>query len=129
MKLIQLIEAMEQVGFEVKLDGKPHKDTCPSFAYAKAKAESLINNGEGDLAEIFHGPVCVGKQTFGKPFEYTDPKLKAKFDGSSSPLSFPGTPKWRKMKKLADADPGSEEWFQTYFSRPYLTRGWTKPED
>jgi hypothetical protein len=35
-----------------------------------------------------------------------------------SPLTDPGTAKWRKMK---DAPPGSEEWFKAWFSLPFMT--------
>lgn len=42
-------------------------------------------------------------------------------NGSKSLLTDPGTKKWQKMKK--DAVPGTEEWFKTWYSRPYLTNG------
>jgi hypothetical protein len=42
-------------------------------------------------------------------------------DGSKSLLTNPGTMKWQKMKK--NAQPGTDDWFKTWFSRPYLTNG------
>jgi hypothetical protein len=42
-------------------------------------------------------------------------------DGHLSLLTHPGTRRWRKMK--AKSEPGTPDWFKTWFSRPYLTNG------
>ena len=42
-------------------------------------------------------------------------------DGKYSMLTLPGTKKWQKMKK--NSKPGTEDWFKTWKTMSYLTKG------
>lgn len=60
-------------------------------------------------------PPVISKDSAIKAFRPAPPEPP---HGAMSPLSHAGTPEWQR---LARAEPGSEDWFKAWFSRPYLT--------
>jgi hypothetical protein len=104
------------------------------FAQLRAEGHDAITIGQPEIAVVvaLGGPQqiksAIGNKTFDPDKKGLNENIAPSMweavvngDGHLSLLTHPGTRRWRKMK--AKSEPGTPDWFKTWFTRPYLTNG------